>query len=46
MGVRIREELSQALQLNNQSHDKKRIYLDQLTKGRAKNFEDGAKLEH
>ena len=46
MGVRIREELSQALQLNNQSHDKKRIYLDQLTKGREKNFEDGAKLEH
>lgn len=45
MGVRIREELVQALELNNQSHDKKKAYLDQVNQGRSKNFPDGAKLD-
>ena len=27
MGVRVREELNQALRLNNESHDKKKVYL-------------------
>ena len=40
MGVRIREELQQALELNNASHDKKKSYLEQITRGNIKNFVD------
>ena len=38
MGVRVREELEQALKLNNVSHDKKKSYLETVAKGNLKNF--------
>ena len=31
MGVRVREDLRQAIRLNNSSHDKKKAYIEQLT---------------
>lgn len=38
MGVRIREELRQALILNNSSHDKKRNHIRDVQEQTKKNF--------
>ncbi len=40
MGVRVREELRQALQLNNSSHDKKKAFIEQLTSETRTKFVD------
>jgi len=45
MGVRIREELRQALQLNNSSHDKKKALIEQLTAETKSKFVDSDELE-
>ncbi len=45
MGVRVREELRQALQLNNSSHDKKKAFIEQLTAETKAKFIDSDELE-
>jgi hypothetical protein len=45
MGVRIREELNQALQLNNSSHDKKKAFIEQRAAETRNKFVDGKQLE-
>lgn len=45
MGVRVREELRQALQLNNSSRDKKKALLDQMADDTRTKFVDGTELE-
>jgi len=45
MGVRVREELRQALQLNNSSHDKKKAFFDQMAADTRTKFVDGTELE-
>jgi Ran GTPase-activating protein (RanGAP) involved in mRNA processing and transport len=44
MGVRVREELNNTLRLNNESHGKKKAFLEQTHKGNAKNFLDANKV--
>lgn len=44
MGVRVREELSQALTLNSSNHEKRKDYITQAKLGTAKTFLDGDKL--
>ena len=46
MGVRVREELRQALQLNNSSHDKKKAFIEQLTADTRAKYVDGADTAH
>jgi len=45
MGVRIREELRQALQLNNSSHAQKKVFLENLAAHNKKKHVDGNVLD-
>ena len=41
MGVRVRDELQQALRLNNSNHENKKDYINQANSGTAKAYVDG-----
>lgn len=45
MGVRVREEIYQALRLNTQQASQKKVMLAQITQGRKKEFVEGSQLE-
>lgn len=45
MGVRVREEIKQALQLNNSSHDKKKAFIEQFAAETRNKFIDSKELE-
>lgn len=45
MGVRVRHDLEEALRLNNASSGNKKRVLDQIAKGRTRQFVEGSSLE-